>query len=303
MKSLLTITFTVVSLFSIAQATLFLDYFESGSGNWTFAGDVTPNFWLVNSCAGNGTTTAGSNSMYISPGGSIPGCGVTGTEQYAYTDAPGGSVNEAISYTTIDGTCATSLIADFDYRIQGNSGADYAELVYSIDGGTSWVAVGSELAQSAAWTTTSIALPALLDGTTFLLGFRFTYDDATVTGQPIAIDNLFVSGTDTVDPIVVCPNDTLVYVDEFCDGLIKDWIMESTISDNCSPYANLNITQSPIQGTVVPGTNVITTITITVEDEAGNTAQCTMDATTVDTLDPTISCPTPTDLFVDNNCE
>ncbi len=303
MKLFLTAFFFNLSIFSLGQATLFLDYFESGSGTWTFIGDVSPNFWLVNSCAGNGATTAGSNSMYISPGGSIPGCGAMGTEQYAYTDAPVGSVNEAISYTTIDGTCATSLIADFDYRVQGNSGSDYAELVYSTDGGTSWVAVGGELAQSAAWTTTSIALPALLDGTSFLLGFRFTYDDANVTGEPIAIDNIFVYGTDTVDPVVVCPNDTLVYVDEFCDGLIKDWIIESTISDNCSPFANLNITQSPIQGTIIPGTNVITTITITVEDEAGNTTQCTMDATTVDTLDPTISCPTPTNLFVDNNCE
>lgn len=303
MKTLLTLFIALAAQFTFAQATLFLDYFESGSSNWTFTGDLSPNFWLVNTCAGNGTTTAGSNSMYISPGGTVPGCGATGTEQFGYTDAPGGSVNEAIAYTTVDGTCATSLTVDFDYLIEGNSGSDFAELVYSTDGGTNWTAVGGELTQSLAWTTTTIALPGALDGTTFLLGFRFTYDDATVTGQPIAIDNLFVTGTDTVDPVIVCPNDTLVYVDEFCDGLIKDWIIESVISDNCSPYANLNITQSPVQGTIVPGTNVTTTITITVEDEAGNTAQCTMDATTVDTLDPTITCPTPIDLFVDNNCE
>lgn len=303
MKTLLTLLIAFTAQFTFSQATLFLDYFETGGSSWAFTGDVSPNFWLVNSCAGNGTTTAGSNALYISPGGTVPGCGATGTEQFGYTNAPGGSVNEAIAYTTVDGTCATNLVVDFDYLVEGNSGSDYAELVYSTDGGTSWIPVGGELSQSAAWTTTTIALPGALDGTSFLLGFRFTYDDATVTGQPIAVDNIFVTGTDTVDPTVVCPPDSDVYVDEFCDGLIKDFVIDAVISDNCSPYANLNITQSPVQGTVVAGTNVVTTVTITVEDEAGNIAQCTLDATTVDTLDPTIICPSPIDLYVDNNCE
>lgn len=303
MKALLTLSFAIVSLFTFAQATLFTDYFESGGSSWTFTGDIAPNFWLVNSCAGNGTTTAGSNSMYISPGGTVAGCGPTGTEQFGYADAPAGFVNEAITYTTIDGTCATGLTVDFDYVIEGNSGTDFAELVYSTDGGSTWIPVGSELAQSAAWTSTTVALPGALDGTTFLLGFRFTYDDATVTGQPLAIDNIFVTGTDTVNPTIVCPPDSDIYVDDFCDAQIKDWILESTISDNCTAYANLNITQSPIQGTIISGTNVVTPITIIVQDESGNSAQCTFNATTVDTLDPVITCPSPIDLYVNSACE
>lgn len=321
----------------------------------------------------------------------MPGCGATGTEQFSYVDAPGGSTNQAITYTTVDGTCATGYQLSFDYRIEGNSGTDYAEVVYSTDGGSSWTVIGGELAASLSWTTLSIPLPALLDGTSFELGFRFTYDDNTINGVPLATDNILVTGTDNINPVITCPAtadlavdfscsaimddftksmitlsdnctdsvdivvtqdipeftvlgggpgstqtitltavdesgnssqcsidlliidnfnpsiacpaDTSIYVDASCNGTVPDYTGEVTASDNCTSVGNLIYTQSPTIGTTISGSGVSTVITITVEDESGNTASCNFNAVTVDTMVATISCPSDMDLYVDNNCE
>ena len=198
-----------------AQTSVFSDDFESGSASWTLSGDLAPNAWIFNTCAGNGATLPGTTSMYITSGGTVPGCGATGTEQHAYADAPAG-VNQAISSANVDAGCLESLTASFDYRIDGVLVEDVAELVYSTNGGVSWTAVGAAFSISPAWTTASVSLPALLNATSFDIGFRFTYNDNTINGAPIAIDNFDVSGDDLTDPTVTCPATQVDYLDGTC---------------------------------------------------------------------------------------
>lgn len=293
-----------ISFNSFTQATLFQDDFELGNTSWTSTGDLTPNYWIFNSCAGNGTSAAGTESMYITPGGSVPGCGATGTEQYAYASSASGSL-QIISYTTIDATCVTTVDVNYDYRIEGNSGTDFAELVYSTNSGASWNAVGGEFSQSAGWTTGSTALPGGLAGTTFWLGFRFTYDDVTVSGAPIAIDNVVVSGTDNISPTVVCPSNPELPVNLSCEPVMDDYTKEVLfLSDNCTDSVDIVLTQSIPEFTILGGAVGSTQdITITAFDEAGNSSQCMFTLTIVDNFAPTVLCPGDTTLPVNNSCE
>jgi len=383
------VAFSLTALSAFGQATLYSGNFEPPFVDWNETGDLSPNTWLKNTCAGNGPSESGSYSLYISMGGPDAGCGITGQDQFAYDNSLAG-INQAIAYTTVDATCASALFASFDYRIDGVSGQDYAELIYSTDGGASWIPVGAELVTSTAWTTSSVSLPAALNFSSFLLGFRFTYDNATVTGFPLAIDNVSVTGTDTVDPVMTCPTaitqpvdasciaiaddytkdvitlsdnctdsafivvtqnipefstipvlpggsttiiltatdeagnsstcsftlniiddiipaftfcpgDTTIAVDNNCDGLVGNYMTTATASDNCS--GSLTFTQNPPVGQVVIGMGTVVPITITVTDPAGNSAQCMLNATTIDTIVPTIICPATQIQYANTNCE
>jgi len=271
----------------IAQTSVFFDDFESGSGSWTLSGDMSPNAWIFDACAGNGTSVPGVTSMYITSGGTIPGCGVTGTEQHAYIDAPAG-INQAISSATVDAGCLESLSASFDYRIDGVLTEDFAELVYSTNGGVSWTPVGTAFTISPAWTSVSLALPALLNATSFELGFRFTYNDNTLNGSPIAIDNFDVSGTDLTNPTITCPGNQSDYLDMSCSLLVGDFTAMAITNDNCLSYGPVTVTQAPPSGTTI---GADATITLTGTDAFGNFASCNFTLQVIDTMVPVITCP------------
>lgn len=390
-KLLLCSLFLLASSQLFSQVTLFTETFESGGATWMSNGNLTPNEWIVDNCAGNGPSITGINSMYISPvGGTLPGCDAGETEQYTYENSPSG-IQSTITHHTVDAACAVSLQLSYDYTIEGISAQDFAELVYSTDGGTTWITLGSELPFSTMWSTSSLALPASLDGTTFEIGFRFTYDNATVSGAPLAIDNISITGTDIIPPVFncvssldvpvganctavagdysgtgftlsdncadsmditigqsispstplaagpggseiiflqatdpsgnssqcsftlnvidttaptpICPADTSVFVDNNCDGLIPDYTSFVMNSDNCSSMANITTTQSPVAGTIINGAIVVTPIIMTSTDEYGNSATCTFDMRTLDTIPTLITCPADTSLTVDSGCE
>lgn len=305
LKIKLTILVVLSSIVGFAQATLFSNGFETNPGSWNETGDLTPNAWIKNSCAGNGPSASGVTAGYITSGGTVAGCGPTGTEQYAYTNAPAGMTHQAILYHNIDATCATSLQVTFDYRIDGVAAEDYMELVYSTDGGTSWTPVGGALAMSTNWTTTTINLPALLDASTFELGFRFTYNDATVTGNPAAFDNVVVTGTDNIPPSITCIPSADLLVDASCQATMVDYTKHySALSDNCTDSALIVVTQSIPEFTPIgtsPGGSL--TVTLTATDESGNQSTCDITVNVVDATNPVVTCPGDTSEYVDMSCQ
>lgn len=293
----------LISSRSFAQATLFSETFELGSAGWVASGDLSANEWIASSCAGNGGTTPGSFSMHISPfGGTISGCSPGQIQHYAYSNAPAATVHSMILRHSINATCASSPQLTFDYRIDGVSGQDFAEVVYSTNGGVSWTPVGSALPISSGWTSTSVALPALLGGTNFELGFRFTFNDATITGNPLAFDNVKVTGTDATPPVATCPADTTVYVDNNCNGVLPNYTSFVTATDNCTSPSNITFSQSPAPGLVVNGAIVVTPIIMTATDESGNSSTCTFDMRTIDTIPTTITCPPDVNIYVGTDC-
>jgi gliding motility-associated-like protein len=304
LRNLILTTLTLLSLNAYGQATLYSTNFEPAVLDWSITGATSPNSWVKDICAGNGPSEAGSYSFYITQGGPDAGCGPTGQIQYSYTNSVAG-INQAIAYTTIDGTCASAIQTTFDYQIQGVVAEDYAELVYSTDGGGSWIAVGSNLSMSGTWTTTTISLPLALNFSTFLLGVRFTYNNATINGVPIAIDNFLVTGTDTVDPTITCPTSMLQPVDASCFAIADDYTKSMvTLGDNCTDSIDIVVTQNITIGStipVLPGGS--TTIILTAEDETGNTSQCSFTLNIIDDTDPIFTfCPSDTVIYVDNNC-
>lgn len=295
----------LVSTQLLSQTTLFTETFESGSSGWVASGDLTENKWSTNSCAGNGPTISGINSTYISPvGGTILGCDPGEIDEFAYTNAPAATVHSLIISHNVDATCASALQLSFDYSMGGVSGQDYSELVYSTDGGTTWITIGGEFAISA-WTNSIVALPALLDGTSFELGFRFTYNDATIVPFPLSIDNISVTGTDTTPPVFNCFSPIDLAVQSGCQAIAEDYTKTGfTVSDNCTDSINIIITQSIPEFTVLTsGPGGTETITLTATDEAGNSTQCTFTLNIIDATLPVPVCPSDTSVYVDNNCD
>lgn len=302
-----TILFTIAFIYSLsvkAQATLYTEDFEVLNPTWIATDDLTPNFWLQKDCAGNGPTFPGTESMYITKGGPDAGCGATGDSQYAYENAPSGT-NMATIYTTVDATCATSIQVTFDYRLEGVLSEDTGELVFSTDGGTTWTNAGGLLTQSATWTTTTVSLPAAVDGISFELGFRFSYNDVTITGAPLAIDNIVVTGTDTIDPAMICPASIDLPVNGTCTAICDDYTKSMvSLSDNCTDSVDIVVTQDIPEFTVFPSApGGFESITLTAADESGNTTQCTITLNVIDNILPIATCPADTNVYVDNNCD
>ncbi|TXI83470.1 MAG: HYR domain-containing protein [Crocinitomicaceae bacterium] len=303
-RYLLLYALTLLSFISFGQATMYEANFEPPFLDWSIAGDVSTNTWIKNTCAGNGSSAVGTYSFYITKGGIVPGCGATGQEQFAYDNSPSGS-KQTIAYTTIDGTCAANLQAHFDYRIEGVASEDIAELVYSTNGGTSWTAVGSAFAATATWSTSTISLPLSLNYSSFLLGVRFTYNDATINGTPIAIDNFSVTGTDNINPVLTCPSTQSLPVSAACLAIADDYTKNLvSLSDNCTDSVDINVTQNIAEGSTIPiAPGGSTTIILTAFDEAGNSAQCSFTLNIVDETLPTITCPDDTVIYTNSNCQ
>lgn len=293
------ILLTFFSFIGFSQATLFSEDFESGAGSWTASGDISPNFWTVDACAGNGTSSAGSNAAYISNGTLSAGC----TPGLIYENSPSGTLT-AIYSASVDATCASSLVANFDYLIDGISTEDYGQVVYSTDGGFSWLTVGSELILSSGWTSTTVNLPPGLDGTTFLLGFQFIYNDATLNGSPLGIDNIVVTGTDITAPSVTCELNKDLLVNAVCQPVVEDvsgYVI--TLSDNCTDSALIVISQNIPIGTILgsgPGSSQV--IILTATDESGNSSQCNITLNIIDGTGPSIVCPPDTNIYVNSSC-
>ncbi|MDX2362007.1 MAG: HYR domain-containing protein [Crocinitomicaceae bacterium] len=110
--------------------------------------------------------------------------------------------------------------------------------------------------------------------------------------------NFNAIGIDNTNPTIVCPADQNVSFDATCNYTLLDYTGLATAADNCNPAPA--VTQSPVAGTVISAT---TTITLTVDDGSGNTANCTFDVIPADNTNPTISCPADQNVAVNASCQ
>ncbi len=280
------------SVITFSQITILNDSLESGLGGWTISpGDV--NQWTLESCAGNGGSSAGIKAFYVT--NLSNGC--VANNAYAYSNSISGS-SSTIVYHGANANCLENLNLSFDYKNESN---DIGEVIYSIDGGTTWTALPATYNNTAVWTNTSIPLPSSLDGMIFLIGFRFTYDNTTNTGGPFAIDNILLTGEDNFTPSIICPSVTDLVVDNDCDAALPDYTGLASVSDNCpSP---LTVTQSPAPGGTYSINDSPLNITLTVSDQAGNSSQCSFNQNIIDTIVPVVTCPGTQNEYYDNTCQ
>lgn len=298
-RLLLFFTLIFYSSFSFGQIPLFEEGFENSVSNWNSYGDLSPNYWLANVCAGNGPSNPGQNSMYITFGGTAPGCGPGGVINYGFINSDNGVKSATIAYL-IEAACASALHISYDHLLNVDNVGDYAEMVYSTDNGNTWTAVGGHLPTGTLWQTTNTTLPASLDYTDFLLGFRFTYDDTNIGANPLAIDNILITGTDAENPTAICPPNQTVYMSASCQGVMGNYVTLASATDNCASGSDFTYTQFPVAGTVI-STN--TAVQITVLDLAGNSGSCSFTALAIDTIDPQITCLESMVVAVNSACQ
>lgn len=279
----------------------FTETFETGGATWNTIGTTSENDWITSTCAGNGGTLPGTNSLYITKGGTLPGCGVDGIEQHAYENAPIGS-SSLIRYSQVNGLCYTSMSLSYDFQINGDAN-DYAEIVISTDG-ISWNALSSVLFDSPSWTNSNLTIPALYDNSVYYIGVRFTYDNTIIDNAPIAVDNFEISGTDNNAPTAICPgNQTLYTTSSTCDALLPDYSNLVTITDICND-TTVTIAQNIVAGTAMSAGSSPYTIIMSATDGDGNSGQCQFDVSVIDTIAPSITCPTgPFTQYLDASCQ
>lgn len=284
----------------VSSAQFYTETFETGGLSWLTSGTTSENDWRTSTCAGNGSTLPGTTALYISKGGTQPGCGVDGVDQFAYVDAPLGS-DSLIRYKEINGQCYQSMNISFDYLVNGDAN-DYAEIVVSTDA-VNWIVLGPPLFDQTSWTSASLAIPGSFDNTLFYIGVRFVYNDNTIDGVPVAIDNVQISGTDNTAPNALCPSNQSIYTtSSTCDGILPDYTDAVLVTDICND-TNVTITQNAIPGTALSAGTSPHTITMTIADGSGNSSQCQFDVAVIDTFIPTISCPAgPFTEYLDAGC-
>lgn len=102
---------------------------------------------------------------------------------------------------------------------------------------------------------------------------------------------------DNLAPTITCGDDQDVVFDENCQFEIGDYIGLAVTADNCA--SNITVSQSPVAGTFVSGAS---TITLTAEDENGNTATCNFDVIPEDLTAPSIVCPADLEVSLNASC-
>ncbi|MDX2248928.1 MAG: T9SS type A sorting domain-containing protein [Bacteroidia bacterium] len=175
-----------------ASFTLFTEDFETalsygslGSSNWSrgLFGGSGFNYWFDGT---NGGMT-GSGSAYVSDDGVNPTYDNTAAE------------DPLISTPQIDATAYAGQEITFDFKCNGESGADYGRLYYSLNGTTFFLIEGTTTAPYVGVTTATtrtVTLPAAVDNTTYFIGWRWTNNANSVGSDPaFVIDNIDVHTT------------------------------------------------------------------------------------------------------------
>lgn len=91
-------------------------------------------------------------------------------------------------------------------------------------------------------------------------------------------------------PDIHCPGNQAVMLGSSCTAVLPDYSASATVSDNCTPTADIAVTQTPAAGATL---SVIGTqsVQLTATDGSGNTHFCTFAVSVQDNPDFTITCP------------
>lgn len=116
-----------------------------------------------------------------------------------------------------------------------------------------------------------------------------------------ADDSVSITVVDTTAPLVSCPNDENIAADGQCQAVVPNLMAATSMTDACTPAAQLVATQQPPPGTVVSlGRH---TVLMEVKDAAGNMASCTALLRVVDAAPPRVSCPAEVTVAADGQCQ
>lgn len=127
----------------------------------------------------------------------------------------------------------------------------------------------------------------------------------TITGTDASSNqddcSFSVTLADNTPPVIGCPVDQTLTADTVCAASLPDFTALASTSDNCdvSPL----VTQAPMPGTVLTGSNTTQAVVLTIADVSGNVDSCSFQTTVLDQTPPVLDCPPSQNLSVDANCE
>jgi beta-lactam-binding protein with PASTA domain len=219
----------------------------------------------------------------------LNGAGTIQTVTLTVTDASGNTADCTFDVTVVDATAPTITCP-----INQTGTAD-ASCQFSLADYTGMATVADNCDAAPVVTQSPAAGTMVNMGTTIV---TLTVTDASGNTADCTFD---VDVADNTAPTITCPANTSEIADANCDLSLPDYTTSATVADNCD--ASPVVTQSPTAGTTISGAGTVQTVTLTVTDASGNTADCTFDVTVVDTLAPTITCPANDTVTADANCE
>ncbi|MFQ5334558.1 MAG: hypothetical protein ACE5DN_00630, partial [Flavobacteriales bacterium] len=211
-----------ISIHTTAQFTFWIADFENGIGNnaWTLnisTGANTPSCnWWYRSCEEDGKANGVCGTACVSNSSLHVGSQTLGDIGAAYDAAQ--TTHRAVRSpninTTVAGTNAISLL--FEYIEYGEPGWDYAEIYYSINGGTSWTVLESPIPVASCcggcngqnqgrWTTRTYVLPATCNNlTNFRLAINWINDGVSGTDPSFAMNDVRLQYTPSLPVELLC---------------------------------------------------------------------------------------------------
>ncbi|XP_033628800.1 extracellular matrix protein A-like [Asterias rubens] len=149
-------------------------------------------------------------------------------------------------------------------------------------------------------TIVCVADGGLVSGDEFPIGVTTVTCTATDAALNQASCSFTITVEDEEDPTITCPLDMTAPTDIGVNNAVVTWL-DPVVTDNSGQ--SLTVVCVPESGSTFP-LDVVTTVTCTVTDDAGNSAACDFTVTVVDEEVPTITCPldmtAPTDIGVNN---
>lgn len=226
MRILLTFAALAIAFTLSSQTTLYTETFESGGAgfdlNTTDAGSTTgtTNSWYLNNAYPGGTFTPSCFPFSVTiPAVMNQPAAVTNSPQSTYLHVSnddavssgvecgsylaydgilcefGGSIFAGMN-TDIDCSGYENITIDFHWLSRGAS-SQYGELMYSTNGGSSWLAYPDIYNLSTVWNAESVTLAAWDNVSTLRFGFRFVNNAGGVApADPgMCVDEIIVTGT------------------------------------------------------------------------------------------------------------
>ncbi len=196
-----------------AQTTILSENFEGSTASWSFITNSGngQNYWEVS----NGSCSNGTNLLMVR------------RNNNACTYRNNTSHN-IVARRQIDATGYENLTLAFDWVCNGQAGQDYGSVYYSFNG-TTWTQITSGGASgqyqgTTTWTSQSaFSLPAVLEDTTFYIGFNWINNNSLGSFPAFGVDNIAVQGTVKPAAPPAAPTNTIFSQNFSGGGLPSGW--------------------------------------------------------------------------------
>ena len=253
MKHILLIPFVLIISYNFSQVQIWNDDFNGTAGDWDLTlqpgpNDANANIWKISDEEGGvappgcGVAGNGNNTLHVTCQG--PVCAGTGAIYFAGDGGglgfPGATDIRAAYTVPISTVGETNLELVFDWIGVGQAGQDFAEVEYSIDGGTSWNVIWTQTPGATCgggqgeWAEVTAALPVAAENQADLrFAFHWVNDnDGAGTDPSFAVNNLrlFAAGTPsgptadfTASSYDICEGDCIDFTDNSTGTNVSAW--------------------------------------------------------------------------------